>query len=454
MIRRALISEVKIEPGDFIAPAEVQAFDFEVLSPADVPAQPEFQRLKYGMVFWDITDASDVSAAQVTQWFPAAALYAVSRCYEGDQERRAALSGFQDHFFLPLSPLLLGELSEEASRLRLFSRGHHAGGERSLMHLREMNDLLESISVTKDYAALARKAYRFMLTRIPAKYWGIYSRSDKAASWRLEFSSESGAEPPLESWTPVLSRCSDDQDLQLGDHGAFNTPLAGVSRGDFLCYPIDQDGEPVGVLLGVGCLRPGGFVPEDRLVLDAVSHYLASAWRCIELVRENERLSFTDSLTGLYNYRYLRQFLSDEIKRSSRYHRNFALMFIDIDWFKRVNDTHGHLVGSEVLTEIAQVFRHAVRDSDVIVRYGGDEYVIILTETSRDGASVIADRLLRTVEDSSFSQHRGLGLKLTVSVGLASYPDHGSSVDDLIRRADQAMYEAKGFSKNCVKTAS
>jgi two-component system cell cycle response regulator len=171
------------------------------------------------------------------------------------------------------------------------------------------------------------------------------------------------------------------------------------------------------------------------------------------VVAEKERLTFTDVLTGLYNYHYLRQFLASELRRCARYHKGTFILFIDVDWFKEVNDNHGHVTGSDILVELGRHFSSMVRESDVVVRYGGDEFVIILTETNAVAAQAIAERVRKSVESHIFGAGQHLEVRITVSIGVAGYPEHGSSVEELIRRADGAMYEAKNLRKNTVRIA-
>jgi diguanylate cyclase (GGDEF)-like protein len=157
-------------------------------------------------------------------------------------------------------------------------------------------------------------------------------------------------------------------------------------------------------------------------------------------------------LTKLYNYRYLMQYLESEVKRCLRYKKKVSLLFIDIDGFKRINDTFGHLVGSHALAEMAQVFRRILRETDVVGRYGGDEFVIVLPETPLNGAMVIAERIRKKVEDYEFIA-QNLSIRLTVSLGVANCPKHTLTAEGLIKKADAAMYRAKELSKNSIKVA-
>jgi len=168
-------------------------------------------------------------------------------------------------------------------------------------------------------------------------------------------------------------------------------------------------------------------------------------------IAEAERLSLTDDLTRLRNARYLRQFLVNEIKRARRYRSNVAALFLDLDDFKQINDLHGHLAGSHALMELAAVVLPSVRDTDCVVRYGGDEFVLILTETGVDEAVQVAERIRTKIETHRFSGGRGLKFSLTASFGVAVFPLHALSPQQLIACADRAMYQAKAANKNCVR---
>jgi two-component system, cell cycle response regulator len=159
-------------------------------------------------------------------------------------------------------------------------------------------------------------------------------------------------------------------------------------------------------------------------------------------------LLYIDELTGLYNYRYLDVVLERELKRSERYGSNLSVLFLDIDLFKMVNDLFGHLIGSRVLREVGILLRKSVRDVDAVIRYGGDEYTIVLVETGIEGATVVAERIRHTVEAHTFGRGDGLAIKLTVSLGYACSPDDATTKAELLEMADQAMYRGKAGGKN------
>jgi diguanylate cyclase (GGDEF)-like protein len=192
----------------------------------------------------------------------------------------------------------------------------------------------------------------------------------------------------------------------------------------------------------------------DASLLSALSLPLAAALSNSARVAEAERLSQTDDLTKLHNARYLRQYLVTELKRARRYNSSVTAFFLDLDDFKSVNDCHGHLVGSHVLMEMAGVILASVRDTDVVARYGGDEFVVVLPETGMEMGLRVAERVRERIERHAFTGGRGLRLRLTASFGVASFPAHAQSPQQLIASADTAMYEAKASSKNCVRFAA
>ncbi len=154
-------------------------------------------------------------------------------------------------------------------------------------------------------------------------------------------------------------------------------------------------------------------------------------------------LIYADDLTGLYNYRYLQIVLNQEIRRSERYGLEFALVFIDVDHFKEVNDTHGHLAGSHSLKEIAVLLQKCVREVDIVFRYGGDEFTALLVETDSQGAAVVAERIRSSIAEHLFLAEDGINARLTCTVGYATFPENATDKRGMIDLADRAMYEGK-----------
>jgi diguanylate cyclase (GGDEF)-like protein len=227
-------------------------------------------------------------------------------------------------------------------------------------------------------------------------------------------------------------------------------------RGQFvLAVPLICGERILGVIEGI---REGSgayaFKKTDVALLDSLSLPIASALANAVRIAEAERLSQTDDLTKLHNARYLRQFLLNEIRRARRYGSSVAALFLDLDDFKRINDEHGHLVGSHVLMEMAGVILSSIRDTDAVARYGGDEFVIVLPDTGIELAGTVAERIRQKILRHQFTGGRRLQLSLTASFGVAAFPKHASSPQQLIACADTAMYEAKAANKNCVRFAA
>ncbi len=161
-----------------------------------------------------------------------------------------------------------------------------------------------------------------------------------------------------------------------------------------------------------------------------------------------QKESSTDFLTGLLNRRGLEKKLSCEIDRSQRFKKTFSLAMIDIDHFKKVNDTYGHAVGDEVLKYVADGLSDKLRSIDTLSRFGGEEFVIIMPETALDGAIPALERMRKKFATGNFLGDDGISLNVTVSIGLAQYPSHGDTSAKLVESADAALYSAKGSGRN------
>lgn len=175
--------------------------------------------------------------------------------------------------------------------------------------------------------------------------------------------------------------------------------------------------------------------------------------RNIEQYQGVQSLVYVDDATGLYNTRYLHTILDREISLSRASGKPFAVLFIDADKFKGVNDAHGHLVGTKLLNELGEQLKRLVRDKDTVFRYGGDEFVAVLSACDLTTAKAVAERIRQSVEKKAFLDNEGLNLHFTVSIGVALFPDHAASKQEIIDAADQAMYGAKRKTRNFVMIA-
>jgi diguanylate cyclase (GGDEF)-like protein len=241
----------------------------------------------------------------------------------------------------------------------------------------------------------------------------------------------------------------------IADHPGFNNPVV-LNEGiqSLMAASLISQGKIIGIVY-VNDFRPRRFSPQEISLLKLTSSIAATSIDKARSLEVAMALAVTDELTGLYNHRYFTQRLSQEIRRAARYHRPVLLALLDIDYFKHYNDTFGHLGGNEVLRQLAGVIKEEVRDVDVIARFGGEEFAVIMPETSEKKAMVALTRLRKRVAQFPFRGREKLPRrKITVSIGVAAYPAHSVDAHNLIQRADEALYEAKDRGRNRVVFAA
>src|ERR1700685_3503921 len=221
-----------------------------------------------------------------------------------------------------------------------------------------------------------------------------------------------------------------------------------------VAVPVKFRDTCLGVIELINCFGPEGFDDRDLKLLEALSDFAAIALENARHVKRIHELTITDDCTSLYNARHMGFILETEIYRSQRYNYEFSLVFIDLDHFKQVNDTHGHLVGSRLLAEIGNALKAHCRLIDFAFRYGGDEFVILLPQTSKDNALNVARRLHRLIRESVWLQQEGLNITVTPSVGLAAYPVDSKTKEGLLHLADEAMYLVKNTNRDSVAAAN
>jgi diguanylate cyclase (GGDEF)-like protein len=195
------------------------------------------------------------------------------------------------------------------------------------------------------------------------------------------------------------------------------------------------------------------FTPHELDITSQFTGIFITSIKNALIHKRTEKLAFTDPLTELYNHRFFQETLLQEFTRSERYKKPLSLMIIDIDFFKKFNDTYGHLVGDKVLKHVSAIFKSSMREQiDTVARYGGEEFGVILPETSLEGAAVFAERIRKKVEES-FIQEGDKKLKVTLSIGVSCISvTKCTKTSDLIEAADQALYKAKAEGRNQVQT--
>ena len=221
-----------------------------------------------------------------------------------------------------------------------------------------------------------------------------------------------------------------------------------------VAVPVKFRDTCLGVIELINCVGPDGFDPRDLKLLEALSDFAAIALENARHVKRIHELTIKDDCTSLYNARHMGFILDTEIYRSQRYNYEFSIVFIDLDHFKQVNDTHGHLVGSRLLAEMGDALKTNCRLIDFAFRYGGDEFVILLPQTSKENAIKVARRLHRLIRETVWLTNEGLNIRITPSVGLAAYPADSKTKEGLLHLADESMYLVKNTNRDNVAVAN
>src|SRR5438876_1755 len=338
-----------------------------------------------------------------------------------------------------------------ATKVRVFQRALRSRVERR----EALVDIIRAVSATLEPDKIAELLVDRAATWIPAPCWAVVS-SD--LSGQLSVLADRGLMPDMgpavyaiAGW--VMQRGDEfvTADLRRDDR------VQDQSVATVIAFPLSCRGRRVGAIIGLD-RAPSSRDPQlAPTVLRAVRVLLEPASIALDnalLLKRAEALSVTDDLTHLYNSRYMNQVLRRETKRASRSGRPLSLLFIDLDGFKSINDTHGHLAGSRALVEAAAVIRGSARETDVVSRFGGDEFALILPDTGGDGAHAVGERIRERLAAHSFLAGDGLDIHLTASVGVATLPDAAASAEELVQAADKAMYRVKESGKNGIQVAA
>jgi len=294
------------------------------------------------------------------------------------------------------------------------------------------------------------------------------------ATWALILLDESGSEPryaaPVEpdfqrlsqvrlksqqtlaSWVLGTGEPLVIPDLRLDPH-VDPTSVDNLIADDcaVVCLPVRTVNSIFGViqLLGVDLQ----VYEQNELFLRTIADYAAIAIENAHAVRRIQELSITDDCTKLYNQRHLFTVLDEEVHRSARFGYEFTLLFLDLDHFKSVNDKYGHLVGSKVISMVGQCLRENLRLIDAAFRYGGDEFAILLPQTSRDSALFVARRIARAFHTRDWRPEENISIPLRASIGVAGYPQDATSPQEIVQRADELMYQVKQAGRDNIGVA-
>ena len=222
-----------------------------------------------------------------------------------------------------------------------------------------------------------------------------------------------------------------------------------VESASQMSIPLITFGQTLGVL-ALHSSERNAFRANELHSLEAVADICASSIQNAHYVDRIRKLSYLDGLTGIFNRRYFELRIEEEIERASRGGTEMALIIADIDHFKKLNDEFGHLLGDEVLRQVSSLFHQQLRKIDVVCRYGGEEFAILLASTTAEHAMGVAEKLRKVVEGWQFP---GVPRMVTISAGVAGFPEHGRARDELVCAADKALYAAKQAGRNLVHRA-
>ena len=298
---------------------------------------------------------------------------------------------------------------------------------------------------------------------LPIDAWHVFAVEPDGAPHRLgEAASESGDTPvvsAVQALADVIVRTGQPSvrvTNYLDDRVDPDGGSARLIEASVLGWPLVASGTVIGALVGVDRGRSRrlpvvSVALNDAMVrlLEPASYALSNALR----IARAEALSVTDDLTQLFNSRYLNDALRKETKRAMRSGWPLSLLFIDLDGFKRINDAHGHLLGSRALIEAAEIIRSSARETDIVARFGGDEFAILLPETGVEGAQSVARRLRDRIQRFNFLGEQGVANRVTASIGVATLPDVTDTAEGLLQAADAAMYRVKSTGKNGIHVA-
>ncbi len=309
--------------------------------------------------------------------------------------------------------------------------------------------ILDADGVVREVMRILGNVLQYPSTSIILKdRWGNFYYRARMTAKRTSFHPKAIEPDKMELTRRV---CSHGEAIRIKDIAGRDDyePLDKKARA-LMLVPLTSHGQNSGVLTAESS-NADQFTERDLQMLSIVARSAALALENAELHKRTEELTIIDELTGTYNYRYFIQKLQEEKRRAIRYNLPLSLIMVDIDRFKKLNDTYGHESGNIVLKELSHIIQGCVRDVDLFARYGGEEFAVILPQTAQSEATIIGERIRQQVETALIDAGKSGRLAITVSVGVTSFPENGRSEEELVSIADQALYRAKGEGRNLVR---
>ncbi len=339
-------------------------------------------------------------------------------------------------------------IAEKAVKRKVYDLHNLVEASNEIYSILNIKQLVNSALLTLIGQVGFQSAFIIMYSPEERRYQTTYHkgfRDDEIE--KLTFSSDDPvARFFLKHRTPVSTEKLERQ----GDLKDYTAKLGQL--GIFLVAPIIYSERLQGIIGTREKLYGSKFVQTDFEIFHILVNIISISIGNARLYEEVKNLSLTDGMTQLHNYRYFEDRLKEELNRARRNNTKVSLMMLDIDHFKNYNDTLGHQAGDDALRQIGKVLKTTVRDEDIVTRYGGEEFGIILPGIEKKGLLALGDRVRKTIEKSRFYKEEVQPAgKITVSLGAATYPDDASGFDDLVHRADQGLYQAKSMGRNQVR---
>ncbi len=417
---------------------------FDIISPdSQAHCQELFQRVLNG------ENLGSVQAEFVTKDGRKILVEGSASCKFIDGKPFATQSIFRDITHRQQTEIQLQQTNDRLNRSikELEQRNHE------ITLLSEISDVLQACSTIEEAYTAISTFLKLMFPEVPGGIFLINSSKnivEAVVTWGAPPLTSHAFFSPNDCWALRRGRShfagasGGNLQCQHLDH-----PLPAAS----LCVPMIAQGEALG-LLYLSSLESGTAIEAKQQLAVTVAEHISLALANIKLRKKLEDQSIRDPLTGLFNRRYMEESLDREIQRCDRKHQSLGIIMLDVDHFKRFNDTFGHEAGDSVLKELGQFLQRYVRGSDIACRYGGEEFTLILPEGSLEITSKRAEQLREGIKHLHLKyRHEPLG-QITLSLGVASFPEHGMTGQDVIREADAALYRAKREGRDAVRLAT
>jgi diguanylate cyclase (GGDEF)-like protein len=355
-----------------------------------------------------------------------------------------------DHETIDLLTLFSTQASIALQNARLYSLEQQRARQ-----LQAINAIAQQTTAVLDLEDLLGRVCQLIQDAFRVSHVSLFLREDHELVLRAHHGTltprlPQGGRFSAEPWANMLASNSTVTEPDLSALPASKKFFAeSASR---ICIPLVSFGHTLGIL-ALDSALPDAFRDGDLQSLESVADICATAIQNAHYVERVKQLAYLDGLTGIFNRRFFELRFMEEIERARRYGTGMAVIMADIDQFKRLNDEFGHVLGDEVLRQVSSLFHQQLRKIDVVCRYGGEEFGILLTQTDAHHAQNVAEKLRKMVANWQFP---GVPRTVTISAGAAAFPEHGTTRDDLVRAADSALYAAKqaGRNKVCLATLS